>query len=58
MAGTRNVDRHGRLWLMLGLVLLMSGCGGNGGSDDPPPIDNPSQTLIWDEGNWDQGTWQ
>jgi len=58
MKGTGNIERRAGLLAMLGLLLLISGCGGGGGSDDPPPIENPPQTLVWDEVNWDQGNWQ
>ncbi len=38
------------------LMAILTGCGGGEGSANIPP---PGETnLDWDEGNWDEETWQ
>ena len=51
---------------LLCFSLFIASCGGGGGGAEPgagggepdvPAVD-PSQTLQWNEGNWDEVTWQ
>jgi hypothetical protein len=54
-----------KYWVVILIPMILVSCGGGGGAEagtgngepDVPVVD-PSQTLQWDGGNWDEVIWQ
>jgi hypothetical protein len=47
--------------LLVVSVLFVIGCSGGGGKDNPTvDPNNPAtwDTLVWDQGNWDEMLWE
>ena len=50
-----------RLVRWVALIVLIAatlGCGNGGGGSPPKPPPTGSETLEWDQGNWDEENWR
>lgn len=52
-----NLQRLHKIWPLIAAIWLFAGCGG-GGSESPGPSPQPPAPNQWDQGSWDQITWQ
>ena len=39
-------------------LCLIIGCGDNGNNDPVSPTEPDPETLVWDEGEWDNSKWE
>jgi ABC-type glycerol-3-phosphate transport system substrate-binding protein len=46
-----------RCLVLLAMALLLAACGGGSGGSDPMPPDPGAESLVWDQGAWDQHNW-
>ena len=56
-----NLQRIRKTWPLIAALWLLAGCGGGGseGPDSTPQsAPQPTPPAQWDQGTWDQLTWQ
>jgi len=51
------LQRFHKTWPLIAAIWLLAGCGG-GGSESSGPTPQPTPPSQWDQGSWDQITWQ
>ena len=46
-----------RCLVLLPIALLLAACGGGSGNSDATTPDPGAESLVWDQGAWDQNNW-
>ena len=52
-----NLQRIHKTWPLIAALWLLTSCGGGGG-EGPDSTPQPTPPTQWDQGAWDQITWQ
>ena len=53
----RKIGRVRHIVVVSGLALIAAGCSGGGGGRGSGSGDPPTTPMTWDQGAWDQVTW-